>query len=127
MTRMGIGLVASVIVSVAVLGGFATRGHAAARTDRQPASKDGCGRVDCFWRRGRGLGSPADGSSPVINVSGHQRTAIGPTWAPNGRKLAYSGPNGIWVVSPDGTGRRQLAQDCPSAITHIGGRHDNPV
>jgi Tol biopolymer transport system component len=114
MTRMAIGLVASVIVSVAVLGGFATRGHAAARAERQATSKTSADGLIAF---GDGAGVsvvPADGSSPAINVSGNQREASGPTWAPKGRKLAYWAFNGIWVVNADGTGRRQLA-GCPSA------------
>ena len=113
MSRTRISLVVGAIVSVVVLGGFAARGHAAARTERPATSKTGAAGLIAFGDGEAVSVVSADGSSLAVNVSGNQR-AFGPTWAPNGRKLAYSGPHGIWVVNADGTGRRRLDRVCLS-------------
>lgn len=104
-----IGLAACAIASVAVLGGFAAGDGQAAGSSKSAGAgliAYGVGGEGIFVVR-------ADGSSPAVNVSGGQ-DGSGPTWAPDGRRLAYLGPNGIWVVDADGTSRRQLAPSCPS-------------
>jgi TolB protein len=57
----------------------------------------------------------------VINVdgSGQQWLAYGthPLWSPNGEKIAFlrngSVVGGLYVMNPDGTGRRRLGRDVP--------------
>jgi WD40-like Beta Propeller Repeat len=40
-----------------------------------------------------------------------------PAWSPGGRWIAYgAGDAGLWIVRPDGTGRRRLARGDPSAF-----------
>lgn len=89
-------------LTVTVLGGFATLGQAAGHSPGLIA----------FGSDGHVFVQRADGVTPARNVTGDQ-TGSAPTWAPGGGKLAYQGPNGIWVVNADGTDRRQLAQTCP--------------
>lgn len=36
------------------------------------------------------------------------RKGFSPAWLPDGRRIAFDTPGGIWTVRPDGTGRRQL-------------------
>ena len=47
---------------------------------------------------------------------------LGLTWTPDARLVYASGKNGeqsLWVISPDGTGRRQLTHDLGSALTPV--------
>ena len=51
----------------------------------------------------------ADGSGghPLSNV---RAADTAPSWSPDGRKLVFTGPNGLYVAAPDGSGLHRLAK-----------------
>src|SRR5262249_8211687 len=51
---------------------------------------------------------PIDGGPPVRLPAG-KHVGYSVAWSPRGDELAYSGDGGIFVISPDGTGRRQIS------------------
>jgi dipeptidyl aminopeptidase/acylaminoacyl peptidase len=71
---------------------------------------------DWFW-----IAFPSGGSGAplvVMRPDGSQRRELGsaaygvpPSWAPDGRSLVYQGTDGIYVVAPDGSGFRKIANE----------------
>jgi Tol biopolymer transport system component len=50
---------------------------------------------------------PIDGTQPTA-VPG-ARAGCSVAWSPRGSEIAYEGSRGIWVIHPDGSGRRQVS------------------
>lgn len=50
---------------------------------------------------------PIDGTQPTA-VPG-ARAGCSVAWSPRGSEIAYEGSGGIWVIHPDGSGRRQVS------------------
>ena len=50
----------------------------------------------------------ADGSHERLVASSHKSIYANPVWSPGGTKIAYSGPDGIWVVGIDGRHPRRV-------------------
>jgi hypothetical protein len=71
---------------------------------------------DWFW-----IAFPSGGTGAplvVMRPDGSQRRELAgaaygasPSWAPDGRSLVFQGTDGIYVVAPDGTGFRKVAND----------------
>ena len=55
----------------------------------------------------------ADHRMHVVRIDGSRRRLLGkgrdPVWSPDGRRIAFHGASGVWVVRPNGSGRRLLA------------------
>jgi hypothetical protein len=76
---------------------------------------------------GRKLGYDSRGWIYVIGIDGRGKARLtrggGPVWSPNGRWIAFLGPNtsrnerGLFVIRPDGTGRRQLVFGVPASAS----------
>lgn len=96
---------------LAAFGAFAAHVSAAQSGQRRTSGPTATGLI-AYADDGGIFVRPADGSSPAVMVSGSEPAAA-PSWAPDGRRLAYASPDGIWIVNSDGSGRRQL--------THSGG------
>ncbi len=62
------------------------------------------------WEDDAFMGRPSD--IVVLEVASNMQTVIGkglwPSWSPDGRWLAYSGEDGIYVVAQDGSQKRQV-------------------
>lgn len=56
----------------------------------------------------RAFVTPADGSSPPHDLGNFSDGAWGPTWAPDGERLAVAAERGLFVVNRDGTGPVKL-------------------
>lgn len=56
--------------------------------------------------------SSADHRMHVVHIDGSRRRSLGkgrdPAWSPDGRRIAFHDASGIWVVRPNGSGRRLL-------------------
>jgi TolB protein len=50
----------------------------------------------------------ADGSNPTRLTFG-LAPVLGTAWSPDGRRIVFDSPSGIWVIAPDGTGLKQIA------------------
>lgn len=50
----------------------------------------------------------ADGSHERLVASSHKSIYANPVWSPSGTRIAYAGPNGIWVVGIDGRHPRRV-------------------
>jgi dipeptidyl aminopeptidase/acylaminoacyl peptidase len=71
---------------------------------------------DWFWIAfpSGGTGAPLvvmrpDGS--LRRELGRAAYAVAPSWSPDGRNLVFQGADGIYVVAPDGSGLRKVAED----------------
>jgi TolB protein len=79
------------------------------------------GRKIAFQRTippGEGSGPPWQSDVYVINVDGTGERNLtgdgvsgGPTWSPDGRRIAFASSGGIDVMSADGTGRQRLVRN----------------
>jgi TolB protein len=74
------------------------------------------GRTTAF-ARGEGGGNlnifamNSDGTNPrQLTGFARGKLAASPAWSPDGSKLAFSGPGGIYVMNADSTGHRQVLQ-----------------
>jgi Tol biopolymer transport system component len=70
------------------------------------------GKMIAFGRRDRNRGIwvvSADGSG--LHRLTRREGDGGPAWSPDGRRIAFHGSDGIYVMGPDGGGRRRLLDD----------------